>query len=199
MTQCEPRSTDTEKSNKVSLIEKWVVRFALNAGQVLDPTAIAIYVSLWMEAFSNVSVPVLRQAFRRTLQTAKFWPIKVADIMDHIARAEESASAEAAELAWQQVLDLYRKCYNPDIPQYLDRALSKLPEQVRRAALAAGVFREHETSESLHVWCKRRFIESFLAWDERKQNELLLPSGEMRDLIEKSAQKLLPASLSKEK
>jgi hypothetical protein len=196
-TQCEPHSTDTEKSSKGSLIEQWVVRFALNAGQVLDARAIAIYVSLWMEAFSDVSVPVLRQAFIRTLRTAKFWPIKVADILEHITRAEESANAEAAEMAWQQVLNLYRTCYNPDIPQYLYRALSKLPEQARRAAQAAGVFREHESPDSLHVWCKRRFIEFFLAWSERKQNEFLLPPGEMRDLIEKSAQKLLPDSPNK--
>jgi hypothetical protein len=177
---------------KVNLIRKWVTIFALNAGQSLDATAIGIYESMWITALADVSEPLLEQAFVRALRRVKFWPIKVADIREHIGRMEKANDESSAEMAWQQILDIRRTCYNPDIPQYLSRALSKLNERIRTAARAAGVFREHDTVESLHVWCRKRFVESFIAWGERERDEVFLPPGRVLNMVEDVAHGLLP-------
>ena len=49
---------------------------------------------------------------------------------------------------------------------------------------AAGVCVDYEDSDQLHVWCKKRFIEYFLAWTEmEKDGKFLLPQGELRDAL----------------
>lgn len=148
---------------------------------------------MWEDAFSDLSPQVLETAFRKTLQTCKFWPVKVADIREHIYRTKETASTEAADLEWQRVLAIRRTEYNPDLPQYLARALARLPDRVQRAARAAGVFREFESTDDLHTWAKKRFIESFLAWEEIEENQFLLPDGELKNMLaEVATAKALP-------
>jgi len=135
----------------------------------------------------------LESLFRKALRTCKFFP-KVADILEYVEHAKEAATSEAAEIAWEQVLDIRRTAYNPDMPQYLDRTLSRISERIRRAARAAGVFREHETVEALHVWTKKKFVESFLSWDEDSEALNLLPDGEIKNLLTDWAEtKALPA------
>lgn len=170
------------------------MRFALNADKELDADAIGLYESLWLEGFSDLSDACLVAAFRKTIHSAKFWPVKIADVREHVARAESKATDEAAEQAWQRVLEIRRCHWNPDIPGPFNRALAALPERIRQAARASGVFRDVESADSLHVWAKKRFLESFTAYGEREQNEYLLPDGEIKNLLaDFSTTKALPA------
>src|SRR6266567_4543229 len=137
---------------------------------------------------------ILERLFSRALRTCKFFP-KVSEILEPLASAEANAVPEAAEQAWQRVLELRRLHWNPDIPDGLSRQLARLPEQIRQAARAAGVFRDFESVKDLHVWAKQRFIESFVTQAELDQDQFLLPDGKIKGLFASvAATKSLPAS-----
>ena len=166
----------------------------MNAGQALDDTAICIHQTLWLEGFGDLS-EVLEAGFRKTLQTCKYWPVKVADAREHVEYAKETATSEAAERAWERVLALRRRFWNPDMPGGFSRGMPQLPPRIDRAARAAGVFRDYETVEASHVWAKKKFIESFVRWDEAEESQNLLPDGEIkRDLTDAAQRKALPAA-----
>jgi hypothetical protein len=94
------------------------------------------------------------------------------------------------------VLDIRRRYWNPDIPGPFNRAVARLSERVRQAARAAGVFQDFESLEGLHIWAKKRFVESFVAYGELQQDEFLLPDGEIKELLARTAQtKTLSAPL----
>jgi hypothetical protein len=197
-TTCEQRSQHSEQQSKSQLIREWIVKLALNAGQALDADAIGVFTAIWSEGFDDLPYSVLEAAFRKTLRTCKYWPIKVSDVREHVTHAEENAAGEAAEEAWTRVLDIRRRHWNPDIPGPLHRALAGLTERVRQAARAAGVFREFTAAEfengALHTWAKKRFVESFNAYGELEQDRFLLPDGEIKKLLAGFAQaKALPA------
>lgn len=138
---------------------------------------------------------MLEAAFRKTLQSCKYWPIKVADIREHIDRTKQTALAEAADLEWQRVLALRRAYWNPDFPGGFTRGMPRLSERTQAACRAAGVFREVSEPDQLHVWRKKRFIESYLAWEALEQDQFLLPDGELRNLLSGLAEtKVLPSS-----
>jgi hypothetical protein len=101
---------------------------------------------------------------------------------------------EAAEKAWQRVLECRRLYWNPDLGGFA-RDMPKLSERVQQAARAAGVWRDFPTVEALHVWAKKQFIESFVAWDESEADKFLLPDGEIKRLLADAAKpKALPTS-----
>ena len=178
-----------------SLISEWVAKLAINAGVALDAKTQAVYGSIWREGLSDLSAEVLLAAFRKTLRECAYWPVKVADIRKHVSRAESNATDEAAEKSWQRVLEIRRVHWNPDLPGPFSRIFSALSERIQSACRAAGVFREFTSAEfekgALHTWAKKRFMESFLAWE---QDEFLLTNGEIKNLLrEFSETKALPA------
>jgi len=128
----------------------------------------------------------LERLFSKALRTCKFFP-KVSEILQSLDAEKQSATEEAAEQAWEMVLDVRRVYWNPDIPHRFDAALHRLSERVRQAARASGVFGEHESVESLHVWCKQRFLKSFLGYDET--GAFLLLNPELQRLIYGVAQR----------
>ena len=138
--------------------------------------------NLWVSALVDLEPSVLDAACKRAMQTCKFFPTP-AEVRTAIDAATQNATQGEAELAWQRVLDLRRLHWNPDIPDGLTRQLARLPEQIRQAARAAGVFRDFESVKDLHVWAKRRFIESFVSWMELEQDQFLLPDGELKGLF----------------
>jgi len=80
------------------------------------------------------------------------------------------------------------------MPGGFPRGTPELSPRIERAARAAGVFRDHETVEALHVWAKKKFIESFTRSDEAGESQNLLTDGEIRNLLAEFAQaKTLPA------
>lgn len=156
-----------------------------------------MFASIWRDGLGDLPLDVLAAAFQKTLRECAFWPVKVADIRKHVIKARETATVEAAERAWQRVLEIRRVHYNPDIPGPFDRAVSGLSERVRQAARAAGVFRDFTESEfengGLHTWAKKRFVESFHAWGDLEQGKFLLPDCEAKKLlIEFAETKALP-------
>jgi hypothetical protein len=176
------------------LIEEWLPKLAVNAGAALNAKTQAVYRAIWIEGLGDLAPQVLRAAFQETLRECAYWPVRVADIRKHVAHAESNATDEAAEKAWQRVLEIRRVHWNPDIPGPFNRAIARLSERVRQAARAAGVFRDFESVDALHTWAKKRFVESFVAYREPKQDEFLLPDGEIRNLLlELAKTKMLPA------
>jgi hypothetical protein len=186
-----------------SLISEWVAKLAVNAGAALDAKTQAVFASIWRDGLGDLPLDVLQAAFQKTLRECAYWPVKVADIRKHVIKAKETATADAAERAWQRVLEIRRVHWNPDIPAPFGRAVAGLSERVRQAARAAGVFRDFTESEfengALHTWAKKRFLESFHAWGELEQGKFLLPDGEAKKLlIEFAETKALPWTKPKE-
>lgn len=190
-----PHSKPTGNESKPALIREWITKLALNAGAAIDGKTLGVFEALWLEGFEDLPYSVLEAAFKKTLRKCKFWPVKVADIREHVAQANQTAIGEAAEEAWQQVLDVRRIYWNPDIPGPFDRAVARLSDRVRQAARAAGVFRDFDSLDALHTWAKKRFVESFIAWGELEQDKFLLPDGEIKNLLAGFAEtKALPSS-----
>lgn len=177
MTICAPRSKRSEQQNRSALIKQWLVRFALNAGQALDADGLSAYASLWLEAFDDLSADVLEAAFKRTINTCKFWPVKIADIREHIERAEDSR----AEDEWHALLEYSERFVYPDAPMRGPR----LPADIDHAARAAGGLRELQRCPTVDlVWAKKRFIEDLTR--QRKTGDIagFLPGSELRGLLE---------------
>jgi hypothetical protein len=169
----------------------------VNAGVALDAKTQAVYRAIWIEGFGDLSPQVLRAAFQKTLRECAYWPVKVADIRKHVTGAESNAVNVAAEKAWEIVLDIRRRYWNPDIPGPFHRAVARLSERMRQAARAAGVFRDFESVEALHTWAKKRFVESFITYGEFERDGFLLPDGEIKNLLTEIAQaKTLPTPSS---
>jgi hypothetical protein len=169
-------------------IRQWLFRFGVEHKEDIAPR-----LPLWLEAFDGMDPVILESLFKRALKTCRFFP-KIAEILEPIHKAEETAVPRAAEEAWQHVWDIRRLYYNPDMPQALSWHLGQLSERVQQAARAAGVFRDFESVEALHTWAKKRFIESFIAWGEVEQDKFLLPDGEIKNLLAGVAKlKALPA------
>ncbi len=113
---------------------------------------------------------MLRAAFQKTLRECAYWPVKVADIRKHVTHAVSNATDEAAEIAWQHVLECRRVYWSPDMPGGFSRGMP------------------------LHTWAKKRFVESFIAFGELERDGFLLPDGEIKNLLaEFSETKALPA------
>jgi len=144
---------------------------------------------------ADLPTDALQVAFQKTLKECTYWPVKVADIRKHVTRAESNVTSLDAEYAWQQVFEIRRLYWNPDIPDDHSRRLALLPERTQQAARAAGIFRDFESIQDLHVWAKKRFVESFIASAELEQDQFLLPDGELKGLLAGfAATKALPAS-----
>jgi len=170
-----------------SIISEWVAKLAVNSGVELNAKTQSIFASIWRDGLRDLPLEVLESAFQKTLKECAYWPVKVADIRRHVCKAKEVATADAAERAWQRVLEIRRLDWSPDIPGPFHRALAGMSERVRQAARAAGVFREFTKPEfengALHTWAKKKFIESFHRWEELEQSKFLLPEGETKKLL----------------
>jgi hypothetical protein len=189
----QPHSSSTSHQSRNDLIREWVLKFALNAGQTLNDEAVGVYTALWCDEFRDLPATVLESAFRKAIRACRFWPVKIADILEQVEHAKETATCEAADRAWERILELRRRFWNPDMPGGFSRGMPTLSPRIERAARAAGVFRDHETVEALHVWAKKKFIESFTRWDEAGESQSLLPDGEIKNLLAEFAQaKALP-------
>lgn len=146
--------------------------------------------TLWLEGFDDLSYEVLEAAFRKALKVCKFWPVKIADIREHVTHAEENAAHLEAEQKWQQVLT-YAQSTSPDYPS---RPM-KFKEQTAATIRAAGGLdwiRDCPLDDL--QWAKKRFIEAYVTWKALEKNQFLLPEGEVKNLIASHAQRLLPGA-----
>jgi hypothetical protein len=182
------QSETQERSGSTVLIKEWLFRFGVEHKEDVAPR-----LPLWLEAFGEMDAALLQKLFSRAFKACKFFP-KVSEILEPLESAEKNAAPEAAEVAWERVLDIRRVHWNPDIPGPFHRAVAKLSERVRQAARAAGVFRDFDSVADLHTWAKKRFVESFIAYGENQQDAFLLPDGEIKRLLaDVAATKALPA------
>src|SRR5438552_6688708 len=110
-----PRCADSPKTRE-SIISEWVAKLAINAGASLDAKTQAVYKNLWVEGLADLPTDALQVAFQKTLKECTYWPVKVADIRKHVTRAESNVTSLDAEYAWQQVFEIRRLYWNPDIP-----------------------------------------------------------------------------------
>jgi hypothetical protein len=184
-------------SDSDSLIREWLFRFGVEHKEDIAPR-----LPVWLEAFGGMDAGTLERLFQRAIRSCKFFP-KVSEILEPMRTVKQSATDDTAERAWQHVLEIRRVYWDPDIPARFDRAVAGLSERVRQAARAAGVFREFTETEfengALHTWAKKRFIESFHAWEELEQGKFLLPDGETKKLLIECAEtKALPWTKPKE-
>lgn len=174
----------TQKSSD-SVIREWLFIFATEHREDLAPR-----LPIWLEAFGGMDPQVLTKLFQRAFTRCKFFP-KVSEILEPLNNAEKNAAPEAAEIAWERVMDIRRRHWNPDMPAHFQRACAGLSERVRVAARAAGIWRDFTEDEyasgALHTWAKKKFVESFLAWGER--DEYFIPDGEIKNLIYGVAEK----------
>jgi hypothetical protein len=167
-----------------SVVTDWIMKLALNAGASLDSKTQALYKALWLEGLSDLSPEQAERAFVLTLREAVYWPIKIGDIRKHVTKAEETALVLEAEEAWKVALNFRRRYWRFDLPGQLASDAPKLPERIAQSMRAAGVCVDYEDSDQLHVWCKKKFIEYFLAWTEmEKEGKFLLPQGELREML----------------
>jgi hypothetical protein len=154
------------------------------------------FVDIWVGALSDLEPEVLEAACEKSVRTYKFFPAP-AEVRALVDKTQETAVAQAAEIEWQRVLGLRRRYWDPDMPGGFSRGMPKLSERVDRAARASGVFTLQDCGpEAIHVWGKKRFIESYIAWATLEQDQFLLPDGELKNLLANAAgKKQLPAKL----
>jgi hypothetical protein len=191
-----PQRCAEPRSILESLIEEWIPKLAVNAGAALDAKTQAVFKALWLEGLGDLSPDVLRAAFVKTLRECAYWPVKVADIRKHIVHAEATAEVMAAEEAWSVALDFRRRYWRFDLPGQRASYAPKLSERIEQSMRAAGVCVDYDDPDQLNVWCKKRFIEYFLAWTEmEKEGKFLLPQGELREMLTSLGQaKALPGA-----
>jgi len=175
-----------EHSASDALIRQWLFRFGVEHKEDVAPR-----LPLWLERFGGMRPEVLEPLFRKALDTCKFFP-KVSDILELVEHTKGAADEEAAARKWEQVREQIRLHYSPDLPWKGPR----IHERTRRAINAAGgmAYLSECVGTDL-VFARQRFIESYLRWDELKQDEYLLPEGELKKILAGVAQsKALPSS-----
>jgi hypothetical protein len=139
-----------------------------------------VYVTLWAEGFADLSDAVLEAAFRETLATCKFWPVKIADVREHVESAEECRTEDD----WHAVLEYCQRYVHPD----LGVRGPKLPPDISHAAAAAGgLFYLESCSEHDLIFAKERFITDLAR--QRKSGDVAryLPSSELQRVLEAAA------------
>lgn len=181
---CETQEHSDSQTSR--LIREWLFRFGVEHKEDIAPR-----LPLWLEAFGGMRPETLQRLFARALRNCKFFP-KVSDILEGMEKPKQAATRESAEKAWDMVLDLRRTRWSPDAMGGFYGGKPQLSPRVEQACRAAGVFREVESVNDLHVWARERFIESFLAWDDSEAGKHLLPDGEIKNLLEGCAVKMLP-------
>jgi hypothetical protein len=188
-----PLQISLSKTQGRSDSREWLYRFGVEYKEDVAPK-----LPLWLEEFGGIEAAILERLFSRALRTCRYFP-KVSEILEPLVNGEKNAAPVAAESAWEQILDIRRRYWNPDIPGPFNRAISRLSDRIRQAARAAGVFRNFTGAEfeqgGLHTWGKKRFVESFLRYGELRQDQYLLPEGDVKELLFGFAQsKTLPAT-----
>lgn len=196
LTPPSPKPCTEPRSILESLIEEWIPKLAINAGAALDARTQAVFRAVWLEGLGDLAPDILRAAFVKTLRECCYWPVKVADIRKHIAHAEETAEAIAAQKAWETAIDFRRRYWRVDLPGQRASFAPTLSHRIEQSMRAAGVLQDYDDHDQLHVWVKKNFIEYYLAYSEmEKDGKFLLPQGALRETLALLGEaKALPAS-----
>jgi hypothetical protein len=104
----------------------------------------------------------------------------IADVRKHLDKAKSNFAEEKAAKKWDEVLDYIRLHYHPDLRVNSGPQIS---QRTRQAINAAGGFQHLSdcSSESLQ-WARKRFIESYVRWEELQKERFLL-AGTLKKLV----------------
>lgn len=140
-------------------------------------------IALWTESFGDLSNERLEAAFQKALAGCKFWPIKVADVREHVEELGKRELSLKTEAAWQKLLEWIRLHYSPDLG--IDRHAPQLEPAVWHAAKAAGGIRLlHSCASEDLVWRKKEFIAYYTTVHETGKAEHLLIDAESKKLLQ---------------
>jgi hypothetical protein len=179
------QSETQERSGSTVLIKEWLFRFGVEHKEDVAPR-----LPLWLEAFGEMDTTTLERLFEQALKTCKFFP-KIAEIL---APLENSPAPKAeADLKWTRVLDYIRVYFNPDMPGGVSRGAPRITERTATAIRAAGglAWIADCPLDDLQ-WAKKRFVESYTAWETLKRDEYLLPDDSPIKALLSGAWKALP-------
>ena len=139
-------------------------------------------VALHLGALSDLSLEQVEAAYRRALNTCKFWPVKIADIRQHVDAARKNELMFAADASWQRLLTWIRRYYQPDIG--IDRRAPQLDDGTWHAAKAAGGIRLlWGCPEKDLVWRKKEFIADYTLIHETGKIAFLLADSHKKKLL----------------
>jgi nucleotide-binding universal stress UspA family protein len=149
LTTCE--SQDSERRSQ--LIRQWAVRFASNCGKALSDDLVA----LWQDELSDLPFDVLEAAFRKTMQTCRFWPT-VADIRSHVQQADSTVADAEAERAWDKVLE-----YAVRFGNVSSNSIPPITNQAMAAGLRAVGGKDflEAASDEQRLWARKLFLEIY--------------------------------------
>jgi hypothetical protein len=148
-------------------------------------------VNLWVDVFMRVRVPAerIKAAFDKAERELTFWP-SPAEVLSFLSNAEANRNEEEASQKWQWVRDYIRLHYHPDLG--VNRG-PRISERCRRAINAAGGLAYlSECSKENLIFARKRFIESYLRWEELQQDEYLLPEAGIRTLLSEGSEERFP-------
>ena len=185
MTICEPPGSSTE-----GLVRQRVIRLAELIRKDGAPYRLtSALVNIWVDVFvrAHVAPERIGAAFDMAEKQLKFWPTP-AEVLGFISIAEDNAAEEKAAQKWNEVRQYIREDYHPDLKNHSGRPIS---ERTRRAIKAAGglAYLSECVADNL-VFARKRFIESYLRWDELEQGKFLLPEGEVKRVLSEAAERL---------
>lgn len=178
MTTCEPPGSSIEE-----LVRQRVIRLAElirkdGAAYPLTPSLVNLWVEVFVEA--RIAPDRIKAAFDRAERQLKFWPAP-AEVLGFISAAKDNSAEEAAARKFDEVRRNISLHYHPDLGGWRGPRIS---EPTRRAINAAGgIAYLSECSGDNLVFARKRFIESYLRWDELEEGRFLLREGEVANLL----------------
>lgn len=179
--------SQTQTSKQPDSSSKAIREFLVKAGEVYSKQITAPLVAIWLDQLGSYSSEQLEPLFRMLFGTCKFFPTP-ADVLEPLRKAQEAFSPIDAERKWSQVLS-YAQSTSPD---YAAKPM-KFREQTQAAIRAAGGLGWiRDCSADDLQWARKRFIESYEAWNVLEKNQHILPDGELKNLISNASAKLLP-------
>jgi hypothetical protein len=184
-TICEPPGSSIE-----DVVRQRVIRLAElirkdGAPYPLTPTLVNVWVDVFLRA--KIAPEQIEGAFDKAERQLKFWRAP-AEVLGFISTAEENSAKEEASLKFQWVRDYIRLHYHPDLSV---KSGPPITERVRRAIDAAGGLTHlSECVGDDLVFARKRFIESYLREGALKQDEYLLPAGEIENLFAVTARQI---------
>jgi hypothetical protein len=178
------------------LITKWLL--TLSAAFPPKDLSDGALFPIWTMALSDLSLPMIQSAFVKLISNFKptsACPFPVpGNLREQIDSVNSAAEAGKVELAWQKALEYRRRFYDADKPGQLSTRAPALSQRMQNACRASGVLTEITEADQLHVWGKKRFIESYLNWEILEMNQHLLPEGPVKDAITQTAQSMAPGT-----
>jgi hypothetical protein len=155
------------------LIRQWLVRFATDCSEPVDPARIALF----EDSFYEVPLEVLKPAFEATLKTNHFQGHpKVSDVWKYIDKANLSGVELVAAQKWPEVLSAADS----------GNGFGDFDAATQLAARRAGNLYHLDTHKDEN-FARERFIAAYKLIHETQQAENLLSDGEAKNIVRQLA------------